>query len=72
VDTAKGHPQTDAARVIERFRRPDFGHLEIEITIDDPKAYAKLWTAMVPVHLLPDSDLVETYCENEKDQVYKR
>ncbi|HTR38159.1 MAG TPA: hypothetical protein VMH80_19755 [Bryobacteraceae bacterium] len=72
VDTAKGHPQTDAARVIERFRRPDFGHLEIEITIDDPKAYAKPWTAKVPVHLLPDSDLIETYCENEKDQVHKR
>lgn len=72
VDTAKGHPQTDAARVIERFSRPDFGHLQIAITIDDPKAYAKPWTAKVPVHLLPDSDLIETYCENEKDRVHKR
>jgi hypothetical protein len=72
VDTAKGHPQTEAAHVTERFTRPDFGHLEIEITIDDPKAYAKPWRATVPVHLLPDTDLIETYCENEKDAVHKR
>ena len=56
----------------ERFRRLDFGHLEIGITIDDPKAYAKPWTARVPVHLLADSELIETFCENEKDQVHKR
>jgi hypothetical protein len=72
TDTAKGHPQTDAARVTERFRRRDFGHLEIEITIDDPKAYTKPWTAKVPVKLLPDADLIETYCENEKDQPHKQ
>jgi hypothetical protein len=72
VDTAKGHPQTEAGHVTERFTRPDFGHLEIEITIDDPKAYAKPWRAKVPVHLLPDTDLIETYCENEKDAVHKR
>src|SRR4029077_5567959 len=72
ADRAQGHPQTDAARVTERFRRPDFGHLEIEITIDDPKAYTKPWTAKVPVNLLPDTDLIETYCENEKDQPHKR
>ena len=72
VDTAKGHPQTEAAHVTERFTRRDFGHLEIDITIDDPKAYVKPWSAKVPVHLLPDSDLIETYCENEKDEVHKR
>ena len=70
VDTAKGHPQTDAAHVTERFSRPDFGHLIIDITIDDPKAYAKPWRAKVPIHLLPDSELIETYCENEKDQAH--
>ncbi|HTR39743.1 MAG TPA: hypothetical protein VMH80_27905 [Bryobacteraceae bacterium] len=70
VDTAKGHPQTDAGRVTERFRRLDFGHLQIVITIDDPKAYAKPWTATVPAHLLADSDLIETYCENEKDEIH--
>jgi hypothetical protein len=72
LDSAKGHPQTEAGRVTERFTRRDFGHLEIDITIDDPKAYAKPWRATVPVHLLPDSDLIETYCENEKDLPHMR
>jgi hypothetical protein len=67
VDTAKGHPQSEAGHVTERFTRRDFGHLEIDITIDDPKVYVKPWRAKVPVHLLPDSDLIETFCENEKD-----
>jgi hypothetical protein len=67
VDTGSGHPQTDAARVTERFTRRDIGHMDIEITIDDPKAYVKPWTAKVPVNLLADSDLIETFCENEKD-----
>ena len=72
VDTAKGHPQTESAHVTERFTRRDFGHLEIEITIDDPGAYEKPWRAKVPVKLLADTDLIETYCENEKDQTHKR
>jgi len=67
LDTGSGHPQTDAARVIERFTRHDYGHMDIEITIDDAKAYAKPWRAKVPVSLLADSDLIETFCENEKD-----
>ena len=54
------------------FTRRDFGHLEIDITIDDAKAYAKPWRAKVPAKLLPDTDLIETYCENEKDQPHKR
>jgi hypothetical protein len=72
LDTGKGHPQTEAGRVTERFTRRDFGHLQIEITIDDPKAYDKPWRATVPVHLLPDSDLIETYCENEKDRPHMK
>jgi hypothetical protein len=67
VDTGSGHPQTDAATVTERFTRRDFGHLEIDITIDDPKAYMKPWHAKVPIDLLPDTDLIETFCENERD-----
>ena len=67
IDTGSGHPQTDAGRVIERYTRRDVGHMDIDITIDDPKAYAKPWHAKVPVNLLPDSDLIETVCENEKD-----
>jgi hypothetical protein len=71
VDTAKGHPQTESARVTERFTRLDFGHMDLGITIDDPGAYAKPWQARVPFHLLPDTDLIETYCENEKDHVHE-
>jgi hypothetical protein len=67
IDTSKGHPQTDALHVTERFRRLDFGHLEIAITIDDPKAYTQPWTAKVRLHLLPDTELLETVCENPKD-----
>ena len=62
-----GHPHTAAMRTTERFRRRDFGHMEMEITIDDPKAYLKPWNAKIPSTLLPDSDLIETFCENEKD-----
>ncbi|HEX5228646.1 MAG TPA: hypothetical protein VFW44_13095 [Bryobacteraceae bacterium] len=71
VDTAKGHPQTASAHVTERFTRLDYGHMEIAITIDDPGAYEKPWQAKVPFHLLPDTDLIETYCENEKDHVHE-
>ena len=56
----------------ERFTRLDFGHMEIDLIIDDPGAYEKSWRAKAPVHLLADSELIETYCENEKDQVHKR
>ena len=68
LDTGKGHPQTEAARVIERFTRRDFGHMDLEVTIDDPKAYAKAWTAKLPVTLMADTDLIETVCENEVSQ----
>jgi hypothetical protein len=65
---AIGHPNTERLHMIERFRRPDAGHLTIETTIDDPGAYAKPITYTQPLTLLPDSDLLEYYCtENEKD-----
>jgi hypothetical protein len=62
-----GHPHTDAMHVTERFRRRDFGHLEIDITIDDAKAYTKPWTVTARFDLLPDTELIENICENEKD-----
>jgi hypothetical protein len=63
-----GNPLTDAARITERFRRIDAGRLEIEITVDDPKAYTRPWTIKVTHLLLPDTDLAEFIClENEKD-----
>jgi hypothetical protein len=64
----KGNPMTDAAKMTERFRRINFGNLEIEITIDDPKAYTKPWTVKLHEMLVPDTELLEYYCqENEKD-----
>src|SRR6185312_11619712 len=54
LDTRKGHPNSDALHVTERFHRLDFGHLELAITIDDPKAYVKPWTGRTVLTLLPD------------------
>ena len=67
IDVA-GHPSTDALHITERFRRRDFGHLDLQVTIDDPKAYTKPWTVTMPLHLFPDADLLEFVCnENEGD-----
>jgi hypothetical protein len=67
IDIA-GHPSTEALLVIERFRRRDFGHMDMEITIDDPKAYTKPWTVTIAAVLKPDTELLEFVCnENEKD-----
>jgi hypothetical protein len=66
--TAQGHPHTEMMRVTERFRRPDLGHLEIEITIDDPGAYAKPWVIKRVSDLDPNDDIGEYVCtENNKD-----
>jgi hypothetical protein len=63
-----GHPATESLRLTERFRRRDFGHLELAITIDDPKTYTKPWTAIVPIQAAPDTELIEYVCdENERD-----
>ena len=63
-----GHPHSEGLRVIERYNRRNTGHLEIEITIDDPKAYTSPLTYTVKQTLLPDDDLLEYFCsENEQD-----
>ncbi|HEX5229704.1 MAG TPA: hypothetical protein VFW44_18455 [Bryobacteraceae bacterium] len=63
-----GHPQTDDAVVTERFRRPDFGHLTIEVTINDPKAYTRPWTVTEGMNFLADTELLEFICnENNRD-----
>ena len=61
-----GRPHSDALHVIERFRRVDFGHMDLQITIDDPKAYVKPWTVSLRWELLPDTDLLDWVCENNK------
>jgi hypothetical protein len=61
-------PLTDATRIIERFRRPNFGNLEVEVTVNDSKAYTKPWTVMLNQSIVLDSDLLEYVClENERD-----
>ncbi len=63
-----GHPQTESTHITERFRRRDFGHMDLKITIDDSKAYTKPWTVTVAgFNYLPDEELIENICENEKD-----
>jgi len=66
-----GNPLTNAAKVTEKIRRPNFGTLEIEITIDDPKAYTAPWTVTLSDPLVLDSELLDYYClENERDFVH--
>ena len=63
-----GHPHTNALRVTERFHRRDLGHLDIQVTFDDSKAYTKPWSVNLPFELYPDMELIESICENEKDR----
>ena len=68
---AMGHTHSEALRVEERFRRRDFGHMELQITIDDPKTFTKPFTIKVNQLLIPDSDVIETVCaENERDRAH--
>ncbi len=63
-----GHPGTEALRLHERLHRRDFGHIDLELTIDDPKAYTKPWTVHLAFTANTDTDLIEYVCdENEKD-----
>jgi len=63
----QGSPLTGRARMTERFRRPNFGTLQIDVTIDDPTAYTKPFTVRVNQRLFPDAELIEFICnENEK------
>jgi hypothetical protein len=65
---ATGNPMTDSAKITERFRRINFGQLEIEITVDDPKAYTRPWIVKLKQVIRLDTDLLDYECvENEKD-----
>jgi hypothetical protein len=68
---ASGHPRSESARMTERYRRRDFGHMDIDVTVDDAKYYTRPFTVKLPYHLIPDSDVLEAVCaENEKDAVH--
>ena len=65
-----GSPLTDAARLTERFRRVSFGRMEIDITVNDPKAYTKPWTVRVNQQIMVDTDLIEFICaENNRFRI---
>ena len=73
LDTKKARPHSDALHVTERFRRTDFGHMDLTITIADPKAYLKPWTVKAPLHLQPDTELLESFCdEHDKTLEHRR
>jgi len=62
-----GSVLTQAAKVREQMRRPDFGHLEIQVTVDDPKAYTKPWTVTLTQRIVVDTELIDEVCvENEQ------
>jgi len=65
-----GSPYTNGARFIERFRRKNYGHLQIDLTVEDPKAYSRPWTVRVDQRLLSDQELIEFVC-NENQQFRK-
>jgi hypothetical protein len=66
---AFGHPRSDAMRLRERWRRRDFGHLDVQVTIEDSKYYSKPIAFQYSSTLVPDGDLLEWVCtENEKDK----
>jgi len=64
-----GHPHSDALHIQERFYRRDFGHMDLTVTVDDPKMYTSPFTFTVTELLQPDTDILESVCnENEKDR----
>jgi hypothetical protein len=62
-----GYPHTESLRVTERYRRPDFGHLEVAVTFLDPKAYQKAWTVAIHAELAADTGMVEQICNEDPD-----
>jgi hypothetical protein len=62
-----GAPMTSAATMTERIRRPSYGTLEIELTVDDPKSYTRPWTVSLKQDIMLDTELIDEIClENEK------
>jgi len=64
-----GSVLTGAAKVREQIRRPDFGHLEIQATVDDPKAYTKTWTVMIRERLIADTELIDEICLEDEQSL---
>ena len=66
-----GHPRSEAMHLQERYRRRDYGHMDVQVTFDDPKMYTKTFSVKYTLDLLPDSEIGEYVCaENEKDNAH--
>ena len=64
-----GHAHREDLRITERFRRTDFGHMDMEVTFTDPTVFTKPITIKVAHTLMADADIFESFCENERDRV---
>jgi len=67
IDLA-GHAHTEALRLTEHYHRRDAGHMDLDVTFDDPKSYTRAWTLPLQLDLIPDGELIEYICENERDK----
>ena len=65
-----GNPQTESLRLTERFRRPDFGHLQLEVTFDDPQTFTTPFTLKMTKTYTADTEIFEDVCENERDSTH--
>ena len=66
-----GHPRSESLRLRETYRRRDFGHMDLEVTVEDAKYYTKPFTVKTMLNLIPDTDVLENVCaENEKDRAH--
>jgi hypothetical protein len=63
-----GHPHTESLRLTERYHRRDASHIDLQVTFDDPKSYTRPWTLNLQLDLIPDGELIEYVCENERDK----
>jgi hypothetical protein len=71
IDVRSGNPITEAAKVTERFRRVNYGNMEIEVIVDDPKAYTKPWTVKLNQYIVLNTEMLDYIClENEKDAAH--
>ena len=62
-----GQAVQPSTHITERLRRRDFGHIDLQLVIDDSTAYSKPWGASLHLDYVPDEELIESICENEKD-----
>jgi hypothetical protein len=70
LDTV-GHPHSDQLHLVQRFTRPDLGHISYEVTVDDPKTYAKPWTNTRTFTLRPDWEIMEYSCEENNKSLWE-